>query len=102
MNIMIWYRFIVLTLFLSVNCGCFSQNNIDDEQEDKIIKKYVDSLIDVSTPYWGSRMVIWGDFDGDNKVDTLVEKFTDSTESVEVPKYFDSLDIYDFHKISHK
>ena len=47
-------------------------------------------------------MVIWGDFDGDNKVDTLVEKFTDSTESVEVPKYFDSLDIYDFHKISHR
>lgn len=50
-----------------------------------------------STPVFGYRFVIFGDFDGDQKPDTLVERFTDSTSTQEAPKYYYNSDtIYDY------
>ena len=50
-----------------------------------------------STPIMGYRFVIFGDFDGDQKSDTLVERFTDSTSTQEAPKYYYNSDtIYDY------
>ncbi len=45
-----------------------------------------------SIPIMGYRFVIFGYFDGDQKTDTLVERYTDSTFSKEVPKYYDYVD----------
>ncbi|MFP5437757.1 MAG: hypothetical protein ACLGH8_08240 [Bacteroidia bacterium] len=56
-----------------------------------------DSLFHISRPVMGYRFVIHGDFDGDGKPDTLVERFTDSLYQKEAAKYYTSADtLFDY------
>jgi hypothetical protein len=49
-------------------------------------------LLKKTNPIMGYRFMVTGDFDGDRKIDTLYEHYTDSTFKIEAPKYYDSQD----------
>ena len=52
----------------------------------------VDTLLKKSKPILGYRFVIFGDFNGDNINDTLVERYTDSLKNKETNKYYENLE----------
>ncbi len=55
---------------------------------------YLDTLASDTTPVWGYRFVITGDFDGDRKVDTLTEHFLDGHTHQETNKFYNGLPDY--------
>ncbi|MEI8204740.1 MAG: hypothetical protein WCH34_17105 [Bacteroidota bacterium] len=59
---------------------------------DDSLRLRVDTLLRNSKPIMGYRFVVTGNFDGDHAVDTLYERYTDSTLQHEAPKYYDNPD----------
>lgn len=59
---------------------------------DDSLKLKVDTLLRNSKPILGYRFVVTGDFDGDHRVDTLYERYTDATLQHEAPKYYENPD----------
>ncbi len=48
---------------------------------------------------FGERLQITGDFDGDKKIDTLKEKFTDKKTGRETAKFIDSLEVIEDYQL---
>lgn len=79
-----------LALFFCLSfLWCAGQEEINIVDDSVRIKK-MNSMLKYCSPILGYRFVIIGDFDGDKKIDTLIERFTDSTFQFEAPKYFSS------------
>ena len=56
------------------------------------LKLKIETLLRNVTPIMGYRFVVMGDFEGSHIVDTLYERYTDSTFQHEAPKYYESAD----------
>ncbi len=64
------------------------------------VSLYLDSLMTKGTPMMGYRFVVIGDFDGNQRPDTLVENYKDSLGLQEVPKSYSNFgyeDMTEYH-----
>ncbi len=92
----------LLILILLYNGQIVAQQEINTVKTNHLVAKpltsddslqlKIDSLLRNVTPIMGYRFVVMGDFDGDHSVDTLYERYTDSTFQHEAPKYYESAD----------
>lgn len=101
-------RFYNLTKFFAL-CSLFTLWACDKEPKQEIrespslydiytsdsMKMKVENLLKNAKSEMGYRFIICGDFDGDNKIDTLKERYTDSLMKKEVPKYYANIDYFD-------
>ena len=92
-------KFLSLTAFILLICCC-TKPNPNEEKTFPLsyadsIQIRIDSLLTNSFPILGYRFIITGDFNGDNKQDTLVEHYTDSLKTKEVAKYDTVCDYFD-------
>ena len=62
--------------------------------EDSLNARF-DSLVKNAVPVMGYRFLVTGDFNGDGKKDTLLENYTDSSQTKEVAKYDAAFDYFD-------
>lgn len=60
--------------------------------DSEVMRVRAEFLLKISKPEMGYRFVIRGDFDGDGKPETLLERFTDSLYINEAAKYYVSND----------
>jgi len=86
---------LLIFIFGSLN----AQQNVNPVPDKPLTRKdtirlKAEELLKNSIPVMGYRFVIFGDFDGDQKTDTLVERYTDSTFLKEAPKYYDYTDTF--------
>nr|WP_322625257.1 hypothetical protein [uncultured Flavobacterium sp.] len=80
---------VFITILILFQANPLPESPVSDSE---LMRIKAESLLKISRPEMGYRFVINGDFDGDGKPETLLERFTDSLYVNEVPKYYISND----------
>lgn len=101
-SIIFTYSFLLLCSLIFL-CNCKKTTKKEDQtnlshhavsMEDSLNARF-DSLVKNAVPVMGYRFHVTGDFNGDGKQDTLIEKYTDSLRVTEVAKYDSAFDYFD-------
>lgn len=83
-------------LLVLVACGTPTQTpSIEEKLKDSMVVEETLVSTDYKTPVWGKRLEIIGDFDGDQKLDTLKEHFI--INGKEAPKSYEEIKAYEEH-----
>jgi hypothetical protein len=99
--------FILLSIVFFISCGSKSTHE-GNETINNSNQSSKDSLSIYPREHWhikdssfGSRYILIGDFDGDNRNDTLVERFLDSLTYEEKYKYYPVEDFMELQEYNH-